>query len=348
MKPKRRDRSMAIAFDLFGVLMTPGLQSSIDILAALLDRERDSVVLAYRRFEPAFDEGRLSPEQFWFCVNAELGTSVPWGQLDEAVLASYQPISVSWRLLVDLQRAGVPLALASNTRRSWFEYLDQRWGIRKHFTSVALSCDVGSRKPSTSILDKVSRDLDLSPHQILFIDDDSSNVAAATRAGFPAIHFDTAFDLVPALRCWFPAALKPYAAHYSGVAPITPRGDVLLQRRDNKKGIENPGLLSVFGGDAVGDETPVSCARRELAEETGLRPLASDFVPFHRLAVPIEPSGWKECNYFWVPNIEPTALSVMEGAGVEAMAIQQALNRADLAAHARSALAGLSDRLFRD
>ena len=51
------------------------------------------------------------------------------------------------------------------------------------------------------------------------------------------------------------------------------KGRFLLQQRDDKEEapkIKNPGTWGLFGGSIDGDETPLSCLRRELVEEINL------------------------------------------------------------------------------
>ena len=49
-----------------------------------------------------------------------------------------------------------------------------------------------------------------------------------------------------------------------------PRGEVLLQLRDDNPKISFAGSWTLPGGVVEGDETPAQAAHRELAEETGL------------------------------------------------------------------------------
>ncbi len=47
-------------------------------------------------------------------------------------------------------------------------------------------------------------------------------------------------------------------------------GSVILQVRDDKPGITNPGLVSTFGGRIESGEEPLEAAVREINEETNL------------------------------------------------------------------------------
>lgn len=48
---------------------------------------------------------------------------------------------------------------------------------------------------------------------------------------------------------------------------VETNGDVLLQQRDYKQGIINPGLISMFGGTLRKNETPHHALMREVKEE---------------------------------------------------------------------------------
>ena len=58
--------------------------------------------------------------------------------------------------------------------------------------------------------------------------------------------------------------------HYSGVIFELRPGVYFLQQRDNLPDIADPGLLSIFGGTAVLDESPSICLEREIREELGI------------------------------------------------------------------------------
>lgn len=55
---------------------------------------------------------------------------------------------------------------------------------------------------------------------------------------------------------------------------VNKRGKLVLQRRDNKMNIDQPGTLSLFGGSVETDESTFDAAVREINEELGI-----DLVP---------------------------------------------------------------------
>ena len=55
--------------------------------------------------------------------------------------------------------------------------------------------------------------------------------------------------------------------------PYNPRGEVLLQHRDDRPDIAHPNLWSLFGGHKEADEEPSAALVRELEEEIGFVPV---------------------------------------------------------------------------
>lgn len=97
---------------------------------------------------------------------------------------------------------------------------------------------------------------------------------------------------------------------------VSNTGSLLMQRRDDKPGIANPGKITAFGGMAEGDETPRQAALRELEEETNLRPPADALRPFatFKKHVPGQDAP-DEIHYFILEDIDAASLQVFEGQG---------------------------------
>jgi 8-oxo-dGTP diphosphatase len=105
--------------------------------------------------------------------------------------------------------------------------------------------------------------------------------------------------------------------HVANVLILTPDGALILQQRDTKAGISNPGQISAWGGSIESGETPRQAARRELAEELGLQVAEDDLEPwqvYHKNhAVHGEDT---EVHLFRLKQrIDPATVTVYEGQG---------------------------------
>jgi putative hydrolase of the HAD superfamily len=103
----------------------------------------------------------------------------------------------AWRVFDDVAPAleamkakGIRLAVISN----WDERLRpllHELGLEEAFEAIIVSCEVGSCKPSRLIFERASRQLGISPGEILHVGDRLDNdVAGAGAAGFQAAHLN--------------------------------------------------------------------------------------------------------------------------------------------------------------
>ena len=120
---------------------------------------------------------------------------------------------------------------------------------------------------------------------------------------------------------------------FASVILIAEDGRVLLQRRDNNAEIRDPGMLSIFAGAALHGEAPEQTALREIEEETTLILTPND-VTFVGEAT----YNGHHSMVFVAHAIEPSSITIREGAGVEAIALQSLHERADIAPISKIAL----------
>ena len=112
---------------------------------------------------------------------------------------------------------------------------------------------------------------------------------------------------------WFDAEHTHAAA---GVHLLTPDRRVILQLRDDIPNIDNPGRITAFAGGAERHETPLQCAIRELAEETGVV-TTPDRLRFVGARSARDFRGNRiACVFYLLEGVEPDALVVTEGRAV--------------------------------
>lgn len=91
---------------------------------------------------------------------------------------------------------------------------------------------------------------------------------------------------------------------------------LILQVRDDKPGIANPGLISSFGGHIEDGEEPIDAAWREINEETNLELKKEQLQFFRKYTKTKEEHGedW-DVYYFVAQDINTKGLEVYEGQG---------------------------------
>ena len=98
---------------------------------------------------------------------------------------------------------------------------------------------------------------------------------------------------------------------------VTNEGKIILQQRDNKPGIVNPGLISIWGGSLRLDESEEIGLKRELMEELEINIenyRVSKLGVFKKTA---EEDGQNYlANVFIIENVKIEDLKIHEGKGV--------------------------------
>lgn len=116
--------------------------------------------------------------------------------------------------------------------------------------------------------------------------------------------------------------------YYSGVLLVSREDRFVLQRRDSKKGITNPGLLSTFGGQREKHEDARDAALRELAEELELHLERRDLTCIGVVEMPVG-AETSECSMFVAHNVTAPALVLHEGAGIEVLSYEDCVGAWD-------------------
>lgn len=96
-------------------------------------------------------------------------------------------------------RQAVPVYLVTNATTRLDDHLDQL-ALVEEFDRVFNSSELGVAKPDVRIFTRVCRELQLSPPDVVFVDDTEAHVEAAAAAGLRAHLFTTTAGLEEALR----------------------------------------------------------------------------------------------------------------------------------------------------
>ena len=97
---------------------------------------------------------------------------------------------------------------------------------------------------------------------------------------------------------------------------VNPQHKLILQKRDNKPGIRNANMITVWGGACEGDESPLQAAVREVHEETNLKPSETDLEFFGKYERNYKVDDKQVVNYVYLlKNIDESQLKVFEGQG---------------------------------
>ena len=109
-----------------------------------------------------------------------------------------------------------------------------------------------------------------------------------------------------------PAGFDECERSYVGALLVDTNGKLIAQQRDDKPGITNPGMVSLFGGTSHEGESPIETLRRELQEELELEVNSNNLL---LQTVKHENGTNVACSIYIVTGVDAEKLKLHEGAG---------------------------------
>jgi HAD superfamily hydrolase (TIGR01509 family) len=196
----------AVALDLMDTVVRDpyreALAAAVDVDLGELFARRDPDLY------PSLERGEIEESVYWE-HQRRAGITVDPERFHEVRLAETTWLPGMRELLDDLD--GVVERVTASNYPAWIDVLaDEILGGR--FDRVVASCHLGARKPDAAFYERLLQRIGLEAHEVAFVDDRESNVAAAHAVGIPSHRFEHA----DGVRRWL---------RQLGLG-VTPRGDV--------------------------------------------------------------------------------------------------------------------------
>ena len=121
-----------------------------------------------------------------------------------------------------------------------------------------------------------------------------------------------------------PAGFDECERSYVGALLVDTNGKLIAQQRDDKPGITNPGMVSLFGGTSHEGESPIETLRRELQEELELEVNSNNLL---LQTVKHENGTNVACSIYIVTGVDAEKLELHEGAGFAMGTPEELLSR---------------------
>lgn len=183
----------AVIFDLGNVLVDLDPRISAEKLAGSANKRVEDIYSIFSESEliKLFEEGKISPEEFYSRVKEILGFQAGIEKFKEMWNEVFL-LNPGNRKVYDLIRQLRPnytTALLSNTNLPHFEYLKAAFPVFDHFHHIFLSYEMGLVKPDPRIYRKALDVLNVDPAEVFYTDDRPDLIAAAAGMGIRAFVF---------------------------------------------------------------------------------------------------------------------------------------------------------------
>ena len=180
----------AILFDFGGVLAEEGFRNGLQSLASeqhlVVENMPEEGMRAV--YDSGFVVGRGTAEDFWALLRQRTGLQGEDNQLTQRILEGFVVRPSMMKVVGELNERGFLTGILSD-QTDWLDILDAQYQIYNNFNHIFNSYYLGKGKQDPSLFSDVAAYLNLSPTEILFIDDDAGNVARARDCGYQGLHY---------------------------------------------------------------------------------------------------------------------------------------------------------------
>ncbi len=256
----------AIVFDVGGVLTSWSREATYEDLKDELGFNDKSVDEFWKNYVHPYGRGEVTETELWERASRELGirqVSPKENLIGRTFVKTTKPYKEILEYACKLKERGFKIAILSNTNEVHTKYVEQI-GAFKPFDYIFLSHEVGIRKPDPKIYKHLLEKLDAQPKVVLFIDDTPENIETAKKLGMRTILAKNPKQIINDIEA-------ELGKDFIGTKlALINRDKILVILRDDKPGIDFPGLWDLPGGSSEKGETPMDTAIREIKEELNI------------------------------------------------------------------------------
>ncbi len=195
-----------ILLDNGGVLSNHYQQPHHKDLADILGVDEEKLKALLSEKSPhgeAYRKNLISREEFWLIVVklAECVADLDYSQLEKLWAESYQVNSDIVDVLKRYRNVGIKTGVVSNSDQYRKKHMEKRHSDFMDYSII--SSDIGSLKPEKEIFMKAIEKANMSPKNIIYVDDRESHAKKATELGMQGEVFSTLEDLKLKLKKFY-------------------------------------------------------------------------------------------------------------------------------------------------
>lgn len=175
-----------VVFDLFGVLVKGGSRKFYNELNSIgINLQYQDWRLLYRKASA----GDISYQVFvdTLASKSSAGSAEIEEKLAEMVSESADAVFGSRDLLLRLKKAGLPLAILTNSIAQWVNLIEGKFRFKNLVRGILVSSAIKARKPSPRAYILAAQMLGLPPTQLVYVGDEDEDIRGARNAGMVTV-----------------------------------------------------------------------------------------------------------------------------------------------------------------
>lgn len=181
-----------LLFDLGGVIMDIKRSRCVERFVALGFADADKYLGEYSQAGSfaALERGDITPAEWRSDIRSHIATDVTDNDIDNAFIAFLTGIPVHRLKELRLLRKKYKIYMLSNTNTIMWnseiarQFRSEGYEREDYFDCIVTSFTARALKPDAAIFDYARKELDIDPHETLFLDDSAANCAAAEKLGW--------------------------------------------------------------------------------------------------------------------------------------------------------------------
>lgn len=181
----------AVFFDFDGVITieATGTISIVNYITSKTDIDKDLFEKEYRKHNPDLLLGKVTHKQIWNRLCESLNRKIPYKILTECFLNTELDSNII-SLARRIKSIGYKVGIITDNKTDRIQVISELHKFTELFDVISVSASLGMIKTNREIFLKACRDVEVSPEEAVFIDNNPKNLTAPKEIGMHVIYFD--------------------------------------------------------------------------------------------------------------------------------------------------------------
>ncbi|MDX9893279.1 MAG: HAD hydrolase-like protein [Patescibacteria group bacterium] len=187
----KKNEIKLIIFDAYGAVMSRGYPDTMAVLAkrfAIPEKKLSEVI--YRKYFEMAAQRQITQKQAWQLPVKELNLPISWQELRDlhyGLMEINQPV---FEIAKKLRKKYKVIILSKSTRTQFVDVLKKKHPqVPRNFDAIVNTWELGLPKASKETISFLAKRFKISPKEILYIDDQRSNLVALDKMGGKTIYY---------------------------------------------------------------------------------------------------------------------------------------------------------------
>jgi putative hydrolase of the HAD superfamily len=190
MERSDKDMIKAILFDFDGVLTTDGTgsESIYKYICKKTGLDKEIFENEYYKYNHDLLYGKIKHKDIWDSLCKGIKTEIDISILHESFINT--PIDNKMMLIVDKLKQNYKIGMVTDNKKDRIDDIVKYYNWNKVFDTITISAEVGSGKDYKEIFIKTIENLNVTPEECVFIDNQEKNLIVPKNMGMKVIYFN--------------------------------------------------------------------------------------------------------------------------------------------------------------